>query len=89
MTSVTTGIPVSARTSARMRRPASPRPWKAYGEVRGLNAPPRSRDAPAAWAIRADCRVCSGSSTVHGPAIRVNVSGPIGTPPTEITVRLA
>ena len=23
-------------------------PWKEYGEVRGLNAPPRSREAPAA-----------------------------------------
>ena len=31
--------------------PASPSPWKAYGEVRGLKAPPRSSVAPAALAI--------------------------------------
>ena len=35
-TSVTIGSPVRPRTSARIFRPASPRPWKAYGEVRGL-----------------------------------------------------
>ena len=35
-TSVTTGSPVAARTSERISRPSSPRPWKAYGEVRGL-----------------------------------------------------
>lgn len=35
-TSVTIGSPVCSRTSARMRRPFSPSPWKAYGEVRGL-----------------------------------------------------
>ena len=40
--SVTTGSPVTSRTSARISRPFTPRPWKAYGEVRGLNAPPRS-----------------------------------------------
>ena len=87
MTSVTTGRPVSSRTSARIFRPASPRPWYAYGEVRGLNAPPRSSDAPAALAIRAAVRVCSGLSTAHGPAITVIVSGPMGTPPTSTTVR--
>ena len=87
MTSVTTGRPVSSRTSARIFRPASPRPWYAYGEVRGLNAPPRSSDAPAALAIRAAVRVCSGLSTAQGPAITVIVSGPMGTPPTSTTVR--
>ena len=87
MTSVTTGRPVSSRTSARIFRPASPSPWYAYGEVRGLNAPPRSSDAPAARAIRAAIRVCSGVSTAHGPAITVRVSGPIGTPPTWTTER--
>ena len=35
-TSVTTGRPVTSRTSARISRPLTPRPWKAYGEVRGL-----------------------------------------------------
>jgi hypothetical protein len=52
-----------------------------------LNAPPRSSDAPAARAIRAAARVCSGVSTAHGPAITVSVSGPIGTPATRMTER--
>ena len=55
--------------------------------MRGLKAPPRSSDAPAALAIRAAVSVCSGVSTAHGPAITVSVSGPIGTPPTLITDR--
>jgi hypothetical protein len=33
-------------------RPFSPSPWKAYGEVRGLYAPPRSIVAPAATPCR-------------------------------------
>ena len=40
--SVTIGSPVTSRTSERISRPFTPSPWKAYGEVRGLNAPPRS-----------------------------------------------
>jgi len=40
-------------------------------------------------AIRAAARVCSAVSTAQGPAIRVNVSGPIGTPPTRTVVRRA
>ena len=52
-----------------------------------MNAPPRSSDAPAARAIRAAARVCSGVSTAHGPAITVSVSGPIGTPATRMTER--
>ena len=36
----------------------------------------------------ADSSVCSGVSTAHGPAIRVKVSGPIGTPPTRTVLRL-
>ena len=39
--------------------------------------------------MRADSRVCSAVSTAQGPAMRVNVSGPIGTPPTRTVVRLA
>ena len=35
--------------------------------------------APADCAIRAASRVCSADSTAHGPARKVNVSGPIGT----------
>jgi hypothetical protein len=75
------------RTSARIFSPASPRPWNAYGELRGLYAPPRSSDAPAALAISAEASVCSAVSTAHGPAITVSVSGPIGTPATLITER--
>ena len=78
-TSVTTGSPVAVLTSARISSPRTPRPWKAYGEVRGLNAPPRRIVAPAAFAMCAASSVCCGDSTAHGPAISVNVSGPTGT----------
>ena len=53
MTSVITGSPVRSRASARKRRPWTPRPWKAYGEVRGLNAPPLRMVAPASWTASA------------------------------------
>ena len=53
ISSVTIGSPVSALASARIRRPASPRPWKLYGEERGLYAPPRNIDAPASATTRA------------------------------------
>ena len=56
--------------------------------MRGLNAPPRSSAAPAGLAIRAAASVCSGVSTAHGPAMRVKVSGPIGTPADRKTERL-
>ena len=77
--SVTIGRPVTSRTSERISRPFTPRPWKAYGEVRGLKAPPRSSVAPAALAISAASRVCWAVSTAHGPAMKVKVSGPIAT----------
>ena len=44
-----------------------------------MNAPPRSSVAPAALAISAASRVCWADSTAHGPAMKVKVSGPIGT----------
>jgi hypothetical protein len=44
--------------------------------VRGLKAPPRSIEAPAAATVRATPLVCSALSTVHGPAIRQKVSPP-------------
>src|SRR5881409_1747130 len=47
-TSVQMARPVSARASARISRPSSPSPRNAYGEERGLNAPPRRTVAPAA-----------------------------------------
>ena len=90
-TSVTIGSPVASRTSARITRAAEPRPWNAYGDVRGLKAPPRSSVAPAPRAISAASIVCSADSTAHGPAMKVNVSGPIGTRwparPTQIVER--
>ena len=89
-TSVTNGSPVASRTSMRISRPRIPSPWNAYGEVRGLNAPPRMIAAPAALAISAASRVCWGVSTAQGPPMKVNVSGPMGTdraPPTQTVLR--
>src|SRR3954464_2969735 len=74
--SVTTGRPVASRASARISSPGTPRPLNTNGDVRGLNAPPRSMAAPAAWTVRATSSVCSRDSTVHGPAIRQNVRLP-------------
>src|SRR5258708_5537547 len=68
-TSVTTGRPVAARASAKNSRPDGPRPRKWYGEVLGLYAPPRSRDAPARFTARAVSMVCSRDSTEHRPAM--------------------
>jgi hypothetical protein len=53
-----------------------PRPLNANGEVRGLNAPPRSIAAPPALTDSATPSVCSRDSTVHGPAMSVNVLPP-------------
>ena len=43
---MTIGRPVSSRASTRISSASSPSPWNAYGEVRGLNAPPRSIVTP-------------------------------------------
>ena len=53
ITSVTIGNPVTSRARASSASPSVLRPWKLYGEVRGLNAPPRSTRAPAAFTARA------------------------------------
>ena len=53
ISSVTIGRPVSSLASRRMSSASRPRPWKVYGEVRGLKAPPRSMVAPAAATTRA------------------------------------
>src|SRR4051812_27036619 len=74
--SVTIGRPVCARASARISSAGTPRPLNANGEVRGLNAPPRSIAAPPACTARATPSVCSRVSTVHGPAISVKVAPP-------------
>ena len=73
---MTTGSPVASRASARISSAGAPSPLNANGEVRGLNAPPRSIEAPAAATARATSSVWSRDSTVHGPAIRQNVSPP-------------
>ena len=79
---MTTGRPVASRASARMRSPSSPSPWKEYGLVRGLKAPPRRMCAPAALMARATMRVCSIDSTAQGPATIVSSRPPTGTSPT-------
>ena len=61
-------------------------PWKAYGDVRGLNAPPRRSAAPAAFTDCATERICSRDSTEHGPAQMTNFGPPIATAPTRTTV---
>ena len=86
MTSVMTGSPVRSRASARSRRPAMPSPWKAYGEVRGLNAPPRRIVAPAAATASAVSNSCSRLSTEHGPAIIVSDPSPMTASRTRMTV---
>ena len=61
-------------------------PWKSYGEVRGLNAPPRSNFAPALATASAERIICSSLSTEHGPAITTNSSPPISVPFTRMRV---
>ena len=76
VSSDTIGSPVASRASRRMSSAGGPSPRNENGDVRGLNAPPRSIDAPpsaTAWAMPS---VCSRVSTVHGPAIRQKVWPP-------------
>src|SRR5262249_7859632 len=69
-TSVMTFNPVRLRASDRSFSPSSASPWKSYGEVRGLYAPPRRILAPdAATAAVVDITWCSPS---HHPAPRHN-----------------
>ena len=86
ISSVTSGRPVSSRASARILRPSTPSPWKAYGEVRGLKAPPRSIVTPCSATTRAVSNVCSRVSTVHGPAMKPKYESPIRRPRVSITV---
>ncbi len=61
-------------------------PWNEYGEVRGLNAPPRSTLTPAAaTACAASCN-CSRLSTAQGPAMRTTSRPPRTTPGAISTV---
>src|SRR4029450_4722735 len=77
---------VWARASDRISSPATPRPLKAKGDVRGLNAPPRSIDAPPACTARATGGGGGRVSTVQGPAMRQNVSPPPTRRPSISTV---
>ncbi len=85
-TSATNGRPNSFLTSASISRPFSPRPWKEYGDVRGLKASPRKRAAPALRTASAAANICSLLSTAQGPAITVTRLPPKGTPPASTTV---
>lgn len=80
MTSVTIGSPVSARTSASKASASSPNPRNAYGDERGLYAPPRKSVAPAARTDAAALNNISRPSTEHGPAITASSFPPIAAP---------
>ena len=54
--------------------------------MRGLNAPPRRKVAPAAFTACAASRIWSFDSTEHGPAMTAMALPPSGTPPTSMTV---
>ena len=86
ISSVTTGWPVASRALASRSSPSARSPWKLYGLVRGLNAPPRSSEAPAACTRRATSVICSSLSTLHGPAITAKYPPPILCPPTSTMV---
>ena len=87
ITSVTTGSPVASRARPESQTLVRRVPGTQYGEVRGLNAPPRSMSAPAALTARAASSSSSRPSTTHGPAIRTGRSPPISTSPTRMTLR--
>ena len=75
--SVMTARPVSLRALASSFKPFSPRPWNSYGDVRGLNAPPRRMVAPAAFTASAVVSNCFSLSTEHGPAMTWNFFPPM------------
>ena len=78
MTSFRSWLLAAPRSS---RRPSSPSPWKLYGELRGLKAPPRRIFAPARLTAAAVASTCSSVSAEHGPAITMTSSPPIRTSP--------
>ena len=86
ITSVMMGRPVRSRASASRRSPSRPSPWKAYGEVRGLNAPPRRSVAPASATPCATSKSWSRDSIEQGPAISVSEPPPITASRTLTTV---
>ena len=81
------GSPVCSLASFKISRPSSARPWKEYGEVLGLYAPPRRSLAPLFLTFAATSVICASLSTEHGPAITVKpLSLPISALPTFTTV---
>ena len=68
MTSETSFILNWSAASRSSRSPSSPSPWKLYGELRGLNAPPRSTFAPAFLTAAAVRR--AGAKILRGGAFK-------------------
>src|SRR5262252_977100 len=86
MTSVTSTRFSAFAASRSICSPSSPRPWKAYGELRGLKAPPRNTFAPARRTAAAAACTCGSLSAEHGPAMTITSSPPIRMSPTETIV---
>ena len=86
MSSVTIGSPVSCRAILRYSSPVAFSPAKSYGEVRGLNAPPRISCAPAAFTAFATETICSSDSTEQGPAIMTKCPPPTLISPISTTI---
>ena len=86
MISVTIGMPVAFLASSKSSSPSALSPWKSYGEVLGLKAPPRSSFAPLALTALATSIIWSRLSTEQGPAIKAKFPPPIFTPLTSTIV---
>src|SRR5438132_763037 len=87
--SAPTAAAARASGSTRRRSPAacdgSTITGRALFDLRGFQTPARIIEAPPSLTARATASVCSRDSTVHGPAISVNVSGPTSWPSTAKT----
>ena len=80
-------MPVSFLASAISRMPSYPKPWKEYGDVLGLYAPPRRIFPPASSTSLAMRQTCSFPSTEQGPPIMtIGSCPPILIPPMSIIV---
>ena len=87
MTSVTIARPVASRAVASILRPSSLWPWKLYGLVLGLKAPPRRPVAPWAFRVLASATIWISFSTEHGPAMTAILTPPTSNPCALTTVR--
>ena len=67
--SVTIGRLVSCFAIFNNSNPSSSKPWKLYGDVLGLKAPPLKKFAPDFFTAFAISTTCSSLSTEQGPAI--------------------